>query len=58
MSVSEGIGRDEHAAPLPAPVPGTEFKRLSRGQSILAWAIGWIVGLTLAAGAILVLVLR
>jgi len=57
LSTGEGPGV-QHDEPLPAPIPGPEFRRLSRRQSIVAWTLGWLVGLMLATAAILVLVLR
>lgn len=41
--------------PLPPPIPGAEFERLNRRQSIVAWAIGTVVGIALAIGALLLL---
>jgi hypothetical protein len=55
LSGDEALDQDE---PLPGPVPGADFERLSRRQSIIAWIAGWIVGLTLAIAVILWLVLR
>lgn len=46
---------DSNAAdlPLPAPIPGREFKRLNRRQSVVAWAIGSFAGIALAIGMLL-----
>ncbi|GIK83228.1 MAG: hypothetical protein BroJett024_43330 [Alphaproteobacteria bacterium] len=52
MSRAEGEPEDERAEPLPAPIPGPEFKRLSRRQSVAAWTLGSIIGLALAAAVI------
>jgi len=58
LSAREDAGGVDDDEPLPAPIPGPEFRRLSRRQSIVAWTLGWLVGLMLATAAILVLVLR
>ena len=57
MSAREGTITGEQEEPLPPPIPGPEFRRLTRGQSIVAWTIGWIVGLAVAAAVIVLLVL-
>lgn len=40
--------------PLPGPIPGAEFKRLNRRQSILAWAGGSLIGTAAAITALVV----
>ena len=54
MSPEQAIGSDAADEPLPAPIPGREFNRLNRRQSIIAWAIGSFAGIALAVGALLV----
>ena len=56
MSSASGSG-DATGAPLPAPIPGREFKRLTRRQSIVAWALGSLAGIALAVGALLAVAL-
>jgi hypothetical protein len=45
---------DARERPLPPPIPGTEFKRLTRRQSIIAWVVGAVVGAAVATAGILV----
>ena len=40
--------------PLPGPIPGAEFKRLNRRQSIVAWAGGSLIGTAAAIAALVV----
>jgi hypothetical protein len=49
---SDGDARPDE--PLPGPIPGTEFKRLNRRQSIVAWAGGSLIGTAAAIAALLV----
>ena len=58
MSPAESESDDEPEEPLPPPIPGPEFKRISRRQSVVAWTLGWIVGLALATGVIVAFALR
>lgn len=58
MTPDEGSTGNDEDEPLPPPIPGPEFNRLSRNQSVVAWMLGWIVGLSIAAGAIVLFVLR
>jgi hypothetical protein len=44
-------------APLLPPWPSVDFEALSRRQSIVAWTIGAVIGIALAAVAILALAL-
>ena len=44
-------------APLPPPWPTTDFEALTRRQSIVAWTVGLLLGVAIAAAAILALVL-
>lgn len=55
MTPEDSLGAAEDL-PLPPPVPGAKFERLNRRQSLIAWAVGLIVGAALAAGALLALV--
>jgi hypothetical protein len=48
--------RDERAAPLPPPWPARGSGRLSRRESIVAWVVGGLLGLLLAAALIAVAV--
>lgn len=54
MSPEQSVGSNAADMPLPAPIPGLEFKRLNRRHSVIAWAIGSFAGIALAAGALLV----
>jgi hypothetical protein len=49
---SDGDARADE--PLPGPIPGAEFKRLNRRQSIVAWAGGSLIGTAAAVAALLV----
>ncbi len=40
------------------PLPSPEVQHLGRWEGILGWAVGWLVGMALAAGAIIALVVR
>ena len=46
------------AEPPALPIPCPEVRHLGRWEGILGWAIGWIVGMAIAAGAIVALVIR
>jgi hypothetical protein len=41
-------------APLLPPWPNVDFEALSRRQSIVAWTVGALAGIVLAAAAILI----
>ena len=51
LSADQGGG---DPAPLPAPIPGAEFKRLTRRQSIVAWVLGSVAGIGIAVAALLI----
>ena len=53
MSSRPATAGDIADQPLPAPIPGREFNRLNRRQSLIAWAIGTFTGIALAIGALL-----
>ena len=53
MSAEQSASSDSADDPLPAPIPGREFNRLNRRQSVIAWAIGSFAGIALAVGALL-----
>jgi hypothetical protein len=55
VSAAAGI-RDEREMPLPPPWPARGSGRLSRRQSIVAWVLGGLIGLVLAAALIAVAV--
>lgn len=40
------------------PLPSPEVRHLGRWEGILGWAVGWMTGMILAAGAIVALVVR
>jgi hypothetical protein len=40
------------------PLPSPEVRHLGRWEGILGWAAGWIIGMALAAAAIIALVVR
>ena len=53
MSLEQAASADGADEPLPSPIPGREFNRLNRRQSIVAWAIGSFTGVAVAVGALL-----
>jgi hypothetical protein len=53
VSTAAGL-RDDRDAPLPPPWPARGSGRLSRRQSIVAWVVGGLIGLLLAAALIAV----
>jgi hypothetical protein len=61
MSAPEGqAGRvaDDGEEPPVLPLPSPEVHHLGRWEGILGWAIGWIVGMAIAAGALVALIVR
>ena len=53
MSPDQSMSSDAADTPLPAPIPGREFPRLNRRQSLVAWALGSFAGIAVAVGALL-----
>jgi hypothetical protein len=51
-----GTAGEEEPPVLPLPSP--EVHHLGRWEGILGWAIGWIAGMAIAAGALVALILR
>ena len=47
-------GEESPVLPLPSP----EVQHLRRWEGILGWAAGWLVGMLIAAAAIIALVVR
>lgn len=48
----------ESEEPPVLPLPSPEVRHLGRWEGILGWAVGWLAGMVLAAGAIVALVVR
>jgi hypothetical protein len=54
---SDGVPEADPEPPV-LPLPSPEVRHLGRWEGILGWAIGWIVGMAIAAGALVALILR
>jgi len=55
---SPGTLTAEADEPPVLPLPSPEVHHLGRWEGILGWAVGWLAGMILAAGAIVALVVR
>jgi hypothetical protein len=55
---SPALASAESDEPPVLPLPSPEVQHLGRWEGILGWAAGWIIGMALAAAAIIALVIR